>query len=144
MPKAGLKSRRIALVALATGALVTGGAADVLGSAQVQPHISIKIKREVGRDTFTGRIKAKDDACTRSRKLKLVIRKPNRSKVRAGTARTNGQGKWKFVPKASKGTAYADEGDRYAETGEWRAKVREQRVGGVLCAAGKSSPIHVG
>jgi hypothetical protein len=144
MPVAGLKSRRIALVALAVPALAMGGGADVLGSAQVHPRMSIKIKREVNRDTFSGRIKAKDKACVRDRKVKLVLRKPNRDRQRAGTARTNGEGKWKFVPKPSKGTAYADEGTRYADTGEYRAKVNEVRVGGVRCAAGKTSPIHVG
>ncbi len=73
-----------------------------------------------------------------------MIRKPNRDKERGGTTKTNSQGKWKFIPKPSKGTAYADEGDRYASTGEWRAKVGEVNVGGVRCAAGKTSPIHVG
>jgi hypothetical protein len=145
MPKAGPNSRRIAVVAVSVAALGMGGGAEVLGSAQVQPRITIKVKREVNRDTLSGRIKAKDKACIRNRKVKLVLRKPNRDRRRVGTARTNRRGKWKFVPKAAGyGDDYADEGTRYADPGEYRAKVNQVRVGGVNCAAGKTSPIHVG
>lgn len=145
MPNAGLESRRIALVALSLAALTVGGGAEVLASAQVHPRMTIKIEREVGKDTLKGRIKAKDPACIGNRKVKLVVRKPSRERLRAGSAKTNGRGKWKFVPKPAKeGDQYAAEGTRYADTGEWRAKVGEKRVGGVLCAAGKTSPIHVG
>jgi hypothetical protein len=106
--------------------------------------MSIKIKREVNRDTFKGRIRAKDKACSSGRKVKLVFTKPNRERRRAGTAKTNGKGRWRFTPKPAEGGRYADEGTRYADPGEYRAKVREKNVSGVRCAAGKTSPIHVG
>jgi hypothetical protein len=145
MPRAGVNSRRIAVAALGVAALGMGGATELLASAQVQPHMSIKVKREVGRDVFTGRIKAKDNACTAKRKVKLVIRKPNRDKIRPGSTKTNGKGRWKFIPPRNRESdQYAAEGSRYAHPGEWRAKVREENVGGVRCAAGKTSPIHVG
>jgi hypothetical protein len=144
MRTVSVNSRRIALVALGAAALGTGGAAELLASAQVHPRMSIKVTRQVNKDTFKGRIKAKDKACARDRKVKLVIRKPNRDRKRGGTARTNRDGTWKFVPKPAKGGRYADEGTRYADPGEWRAKVGEVRVGDVRCAAGKTSPIHVG
>jgi hypothetical protein len=145
MPKAGAHTRRTAVVALALAALATAGGAEVLASAQVHPRMTIKVKRQVGKDTFKGRIKAKDPVCIRNRKVKLVIRKPSREKRRAGSAKTNRKGKWKFVPKPNREQdQYAAEGARYADPGDWRAKVREKHVRGVTCAAGKTSPIHVG
>jgi hypothetical protein len=144
MPHTAVRSRRIAIVALALAALAAGGGAEVLGSAQVHPRMTIKLNRAVGKDTFKGRIKAKDPVCVRNRKVKLVLRKPSGEKRRVGSAKTNRKGKWKFVPKPASGGQYADEGTRYADPGEYRAKVREVHVGGVICAAGKTSPIHVG
>lgn len=144
MPTAGVKSRQITVAALALGALAAGGGAVALGDAQVHPRMTIKVKREVGQDTFKGRIKAEDPACIRNRKVKLVIRKPSREKRRAGSAKTNRRGKWRFVPQPNEDDAYAAESNRYADPGEWRGKVRAKRVGGVRCAAGKTQPIHVG
>ena len=145
MPTAGVNSRRIVLVALAVAALGMGGAAELLANAQVHPRMSIKMKRKVGKDVFRGRVKANDKACSAKRKVKFVIRKPNRDKIRPGSTKTNGKGRWKFIPPRNRESdQYAAEGSRYAHPGEWRAKVREENVGGVRCAAGKTSPIHVG
>jgi hypothetical protein len=146
MRSAGAQRRRTAVLALALAALAVGGGAEVLASAQVHPRMTIKVSRQVEKDTFKGRIKAKDRACSRARKVKLVVRKPSTEKSRVGSAKTNRKGRWKFVPPPGGDGAgyYADEGTRYAEPGEYRAKVREQRIRGVLCAAGKTSPIHVG
>jgi hypothetical protein len=130
-------------VAMAVAVLGAGGAAELLASAQVHPRLTIKVNRKVGHDKFKGRVDAKDPVCERRRKVKLIVRKPNKDKRKVGTPKTNRKGKWTFIPRSG-GGYYADEDVRYADPGEYRAKVGEKRAGGVICTAAKSSPIHVG
>jgi hypothetical protein len=144
MRKAGAKARRTALVALGLAALALGGGAEVLAGKNVHARMTIKINREPRQDTFRGRVDAKDPVCERGRKVKLIAQRPDESKFRAGTAKTNRKGKWKFVPPPAKGGGYFDEGTRYAEPGEYRAKTRQIRAGGLSCRAAKAGPIHVG
>jgi len=134
-----------------------GGGAEVLARGDVHARMTIKLKRQVGKDTIKGQVKASDRACVGGRKVRLVVRKPNQTRRRVATPRTNGKGRWKFVPKPGS-TGYTGEGgysgegvdtgggrkNRYADPGEYHAKVREIHVGGVTCAANKTSPIHVG
>ena len=144
MRDAGAKARRTALVALGLATLALGGGAEVLARGDVHSRLTIKHNRAVGKDTFRGRVDARDSACERGRKVKLVGQKPDESKFRAGTAKTNRKGRWKFIPPPAKGGGYFDEGTRYAEPGEYRAKTRQIRAGGVTCRAAKAGPIHVG
>jgi hypothetical protein len=144
MPSAGANSRRKVAVALTLSALAVGGGAEGIASS-VHPKMTIKVKRTVGKDTIKGRVKGKDPACERRRKVKLTIDKPNTNPSPVASVRTNRKGKWKFIPPPNRETdEYAAEGTRYADPGDYRAKVRKKRVGGVTCGAGKSSKVWIG
>jgi hypothetical protein len=145
MPTVGAQMKRMTMIAVALAAMALGGGAEVLARADVHAKVTIKVNRTVGKDTIKGRVAAKDRACERGRKVRLVVRKPNRTKRRVGAPKANRKGKWKFTPPPNKDSGgYSGERTRYADPGDYVAKVREVNAGGVTCAAAKSSPVHIG
>jgi hypothetical protein len=120
----GWKPTRAAVAALALaacGALAVPAAAEK-GNYHVRP--TLKVKRTAEQDTFTGKLESRARPCEANRKVKMLhrsVKQTSKWEVVA-TLRTNGQSKWKFVPKKNQN------GLRQATPGNWHVKVGETRA----------------
>lgn len=140
--------RQKALLAAALTALAIGGAGEAV-AGEVHAKVTIKSKRTVGKDKIFGRVIAKERACEAGRKVRLVVKRPDRSKNKVATVKADGEGRWKYVPESGNAPGgYTNEGTRYADPGDYIAKISEINVksGGerLTCAANKSSNHYVG
>ena len=140
--------RRKTLVGAALAALMLGGAGESV-AADIHAKVTIKSKRVVGKDKIFGRVIAKDRACVVGRKVRLIITRPDRSKNRVASMKTDSKGRWKFIPESGNAPGgYTNEGDRYADPGDYLAKIGQVnlkgRDGHVSCRASKSKTHYVG
>ena len=140
--------RQKALLAATIAALAAGGAGEAI-AGDVHAKVTIKSKRTAGKDKIFGKVITRDHACEAKRKVRLVVKRPNRSKNKVATVRTDGRGRWTYVPESGNAPGgYTNEGTRYADPGDYIAKVAEVDVnsggGRVVCAANKSSNHYVG
>jgi hypothetical protein len=142
--KGGWRPTRAAAAALALAACGTLATPALAEQDKFHVRPTLKLKRTVGQDTFSGKLRSKEHACEANRKVKLHHRNVTQQ-AKSGViakVKTNGKGKWKFVPKKN------DDGFRYATPGNYTVKVGQKRVstghGEAVCRSKNSSSLLVG
>ena len=142
--KLGSRPARAVAVALAIGLAGSLSASALAEQTAFHVRPTIKLKRSVGEDKFSGKLRSKEHACEANRKVKLRHRNVSQLSNSSVIAklRTNGKGKWTFTPKKNQN------GDRYATPGNYEIRVGQTRVstgdGTVTCRRKNSSSLFVG